>query len=202
MRQNLPKSALSEGRGSATCWLECGVRIEARPAYSGRLLECTTIQPFALQRDRTRRASERTASMPPTWQPSAWGKVLTSSGDWKLALHGDSITVTLGGVDIVTAVEDVEIVAVTRGLFWSRIELHVGEWVSRLYGIRSKDAAAFERAFAASLKVQQLRQRTVESDAAAHRATPRSLPKNSPQTKLRRSYGDLGALDQRNGEVA
>ncbi|WP_166789906.1 hypothetical protein [Cryobacterium sp. TMT1-2-2] len=140
--------------------------------------------------------------MPPTWQPSAWGKVLTSSGDWKLALHGDSITVTLGGVDIVTAVEDVEIVAVTRGLFWSRIELHVGEWVSRLYGIRSKDAAAFERAFAASLKVQQLRQRTVESDAAAHRATPRSLPKNSPQTKLRRSYGDLGALDQRNGEVA
>ncbi|WP_158252725.1 MULTISPECIES: hypothetical protein [Cryobacterium] len=116
--------------------------------------------------------------MPPTWQPSAWGKVLTSSGEWKLALDGDTITVTLGGVDIVTAVEDVEIVAVTRGLFWSRIELHVGEWVSRLYGIRSKDAAAFERAFATS------------------------LPKNSPQTQKRRSYGDLGGLDQRNGGIA
>ena len=109
--------------------------------------------------------------MPPTWQPSAWGKLLTSSGDWKLALHGDTVTVTLGGVPIVTAVEDVEILTVTRGLLWSRIELHVGEWVSRLYGIRSKDAAAFERAFASSLKALQLRQRTAEFDAAAHRAS-------------------------------
>ena len=109
--------------------------------------------------------------MPPTWQPSAWGKALTSSGDWKLALHGDTVTVTLGGVPIVTAVEDVEILTVTRGLLWSRIELHVGEWVSRLYGIRSKDAAAFERAFASSLKALQLRQRTAEFDAAAHRAS-------------------------------
>jgi hypothetical protein len=43
--------------------------------------------------------------------------------------------------------------------------------VSRLYGIRSKDAAAFERAFAASLKALQLRQRSAEFDAAAHRAS-------------------------------
>ena len=109
--------------------------------------------------------------MPPTWQPSAWGKALTSSGDWKLALHGDSITVTLAGVAIVTAVADVEAVVVTRGLFWSQIRIEVGEWVSRLYGIRSKDAAAFERAFAASLKALQLRQRSAEFDAAAHRAS-------------------------------
>ena len=108
--------------------------------------------------------------MPPTWQPSAWGKVLTSSGDWKLSLHGDTLTVTLGGVPIVTAVEDVEILTVTRGLLWSRIELHVGEWVSRLYGIRSKDAAAFERAFAASVQALKLRQSTAEFNAAAHRA--------------------------------
>ena len=140
--------------------------------------------------------------MSSTWQPSAWGKALTSSGGWKLALHGDTVTVTLGGVDIVTAVEDVEIVLVSRGWFWSRIELHVGEWVGRLYGIRSKDAAAFERTFAASLDALQLRQRTVESDAADHRASLTSLPKTSPQTKLRPSYGDLGALDQRKGEVA
>ena len=109
--------------------------------------------------------------MPPTWQPSAWGKALTSSGDWKIELHSGTVTVTLGGVPIVTAVEDVEIVTVTRGLLWSRIELHVGEWVSRLYGIRSKDAAAFERAFAASLKALQVRQLTAEFDAAAHRAS-------------------------------
>ncbi|TFD65702.1 hypothetical protein [Cryobacterium ruanii] len=109
--------------------------------------------------------------MPSTWQPSAWGKALTSSGDWTLVLHGDSVTVTLGGVDIVTAVADVEAVVVTRGLFWSHIRIEVGEWVSRLYGIRSKDAAAFERAFAASLKALKLRQRTAGFDAAAHRAT-------------------------------
>ncbi|TFD58936.1 hypothetical protein E3T39_11255 [Cryobacterium suzukii] len=109
--------------------------------------------------------------MPPTWQPSAWGKALTRSGDWKLALHGDKVTVTLGGVAIVTVVEDVEILVVTRGLFWSQIRIEVGEWVSLLYGIRSKDAAAFERAFAASLLALQLRQRTAEFDAAAHRAS-------------------------------
>ena len=109
--------------------------------------------------------------MPQTWQPSAWGKAVTRSGDWKLALLGDTLTVTLSGVAIVTAVQDVEIVTVTRGLLWSRIELHVGEWVSRLYGIRSKDAAAFERSFAASLKALQVRQRTAEFDAAAQRAS-------------------------------
>ncbi|TFD05534.1 hypothetical protein [Cryobacterium sp. TMT1-66-1] len=109
--------------------------------------------------------------MPPTWQPSAWGKALTSSGDWKLALHGNTLTVTLGGIPIVTAVEDIEILTVTRGLLWSRIELHVGEWVSRLYGIRLKDAAGFEQAFAASLQALQLRKHTAESDAAAHRVS-------------------------------
>lgn len=108
--------------------------------------------------------------MSPTWQPSAWGRALTRSGDWNLALHGDTVTVTLSGVAIVTAVEDVEILTVTRGLIWSRIELHVGEWASRLYGIRSKDAAAFERAFAASLIALQRRQRTAEFEAA-HRAS-------------------------------
>ena len=40
-----PKSALSEGRGSAKCQLECGVRVEARHANSGRLLECPAIPP-------------------------------------------------------------------------------------------------------------------------------------------------------------
>ncbi|SEN30192.1 hypothetical protein E3O25_06150 [Cryobacterium sp. TMT1-3] len=109
--------------------------------------------------------------MPSTWQPSAWGKVLTRSGNWKLALHGDSVTVTLSGVAIVTAVENFDAVVVTRGVFWSQIRLEVGEWVSRLYGIRSKDAAAFERAFAATLEALQLRQRTAEIDAAAQRAS-------------------------------
>ena len=109
--------------------------------------------------------------MSPTWQPSSWGKALTRSGDWKIALHGDTVTVTLGGVDIVTAVEDVEAVVVTRGLVWSHIRIEVGEWVSRLYGIRSKGAAAFERAFAASLHTLKLRRRTAEFNAAAHRAS-------------------------------
>ncbi|WP_105034627.1 hypothetical protein [Cryobacterium aureum] len=95
--------------------------------------------------------------MPSTWQPSAWGKALTSSGDWKLALHDDSVTVTIGGVAIVTALEDVEAVVVTHGLFWSQIRLEVGEWVNWFYGIRSKDAVAFERAFAAALQALQLR---------------------------------------------
>ena len=109
--------------------------------------------------------------MPPTWQPSAWGRALTRAGDWKLALHDEKVTVTLGGVDIVTAVEDIEAVVVIRGLFWSHIRIEVGEWVSRLYGIRSKDAVAFDRAFFASRKALRLRQRTAEFHVAAHGAT-------------------------------
>ena len=108
--------------------------------------------------------------MPQTWQPSVWGRALTSAGNWKLALRGDKVTVTLGGVDIVTAVDDIEAVVVSRGLVWSHIRIEVGEWVSRLYGIRSKDAAAFERAFAASVQALKLRQSSAEFNAAAHRA--------------------------------
>ena len=42
----------------------------------------------------------------PTWRPSAWGKALTSSGDWQLALHEEIVTLTIGGVAIATSVED------------------------------------------------------------------------------------------------
>jgi len=103
----------------------------------------------------------------PTWRPSAWGKALTSSGDWQLALHEEIVTLTIGGVASATSVEDFHSVTVTRGLFWSQIELQVGERVSRLRGIRSKDAAAFEYAFAASRQSVHI----AEFDAAAHQAT-------------------------------
>ncbi|WP_104199700.1 UvrD-helicase domain-containing protein [Cryobacterium sp. Y29] len=107
----------------------------------------------------------------PTWQPSAWGKALTGSGDWKLALHDDIVTVTIDGAGIATAVVDVGTVIVTRGLFWSQIELQVREQASLLRGIRSKDAAAFEHAFTASRQSLELRQLTAEFDAAARQAT-------------------------------
>ncbi|WP_166783863.1 UvrD-helicase domain-containing protein [Cryobacterium sp. Hz9] len=107
----------------------------------------------------------------PTWRPSAWGKALASSGDWQLALHEEIVTLTIGGVAIASSVEDFHSVTVTRGLFWSQIELQVGERVSRLRGIRSKDAAAFEYAFTASRQSLQLRQLIAEFDAAAHQAT-------------------------------
>ncbi|WP_166788143.1 UvrD-helicase domain-containing protein [Cryobacterium glaciale] len=107
----------------------------------------------------------------PTWQPSAWAKTLTGSGDWQLALHDDIVTVTIDGAAIATAVEDVATVAVTGGLFWSQIELQVGERVSRLRGIRSKEAAAFEHAFTTSRQSLQLRQLTTEFDTAARQAT-------------------------------
>ncbi|TFD10920.1 hypothetical protein E3T35_09975 [Cryobacterium sp. TMT1-2-2] len=105
-----------------------------------------------------------------TWQPTAWGKALTGSGDWQLALHDDIVTVTMGGA-IATAVADIATVGVTRGMFWSLIELQVGERVNRLGGIGSKDAAVFEQAFAASRQSLQLRQLIAEFDAVAHQAT-------------------------------
>ncbi|SDM68930.1 DNA helicase-4 [Cryobacterium flavum] len=106
-----------------------------------------------------------------TWQPSAWGKALTGSGDWQLAFHDDIVTVTVAGASIATAVEDIETVVVTRGMFWSQIELQVGERVDRLRGIRSKDAAAFEHAFTAARQSLQLRQLAAEFEAAARQAT-------------------------------
>ncbi|WP_104135466.1 UvrD-helicase domain-containing protein [Cryobacterium sp. Y62] len=60
---------------------------------------------------------------------------------------------------------------VTRGLFWSRIELQVGARASRFRGIRSKDAAAFKHAFTVSRQSLQLLQLTAEFDAAARQAT-------------------------------
>ncbi|MDJ0349542.1 UvrD-helicase domain-containing protein [Cryobacterium sp. PH29-G1] len=107
----------------------------------------------------------------PTWQPTAWGKALTNAGDWHLALHDDIVTVTIDGAAIATAVEDIATVDVTRGLFWSRIVLEVGERVTQLRGIRSNDAAAFEQAFTASRESLQLRRLIAEFDAAAHQAT-------------------------------
>ena len=109
----------------------------------------------------------------PTWQPSAWGKAFTKSGDWQLALHDDIVTVTVGGdtTATATAVEDVSTVVVTRGLFWSRIDVQVGERGTRLRGIRSTDAAAFDQAFTASRQSLYLRQLIAEFDAAAYQAT-------------------------------
>lgn len=106
----------------------------------------------------------------PTWQPSAWGRALTGSGDWQLALNDDIVTVTVGGAAIATAVEDIATVAVTRGVFWSQILLQVGVRENLLRGIRSKDAAAFEQAVAASRQSLQLRQLTAEFDAAVIQA--------------------------------
>jgi DNA helicase-4 len=107
----------------------------------------------------------------PSWRPTAWGKALTNAGDWHLALHDDIVTVTVGGIVIATAVEDVAAVVVTRGMFWSRIVLQVGERVTRLRGIRSKDAAAFEQAFTAARQSLHLRRLIAEFDAGAHQAT-------------------------------
>lgn len=107
----------------------------------------------------------------PTWRPTALGKAFTNAGDWRLALHDDIVTVTIGGAAIATAVEDIATVVVTRGVFWSRIVLQVGERVTRLRGIRSKDAAAFEQAFTASRQSLHLRRLIAEFDAAAHQAT-------------------------------
>jgi len=107
----------------------------------------------------------------PTWLPSTWGGALTHAGDWRLALHDDIVTLTIGGLATETAVEDVATVVVARELFWSRIELQVGERVTKLRGIRSKDAAAFEEAFTASRQSLHLHRLIAEFDAAAYQAT-------------------------------
>ncbi|MFC5931252.1 UvrD-helicase domain-containing protein [Cryobacterium melibiosiphilum] len=106
-----------------------------------------------------------------TWQPSAWSKALTNSGDWRLALHDDVVTVTVDGVATDAGLEACAILDVARGLFWNQFTLQVGEREIRLRGIRRADAAAFEAAFADAQQSLQLRQLIAEFDAAARQAT-------------------------------
>ncbi|TFD50269.1 DNA helicase UvrD [Cryobacterium frigoriphilum] len=107
----------------------------------------------------------------PTWQPSAWAKTLTHSGDWRLALHDDVVTVTVGGVATEAGLEACALVDVARGLFWSQLTLQVGEQVMRLRGIGRADAASFESAFTVARESLQLRQLIAEFAVAAGQAT-------------------------------
>ena len=106
----------------------------------------------------------------PAWQPSAWSKALTNSGDWRLRLRDDIVTVTVDGVETEASLESCGPIDVAHGLFWSQLTLSVGEREVRLRGIRRNDAAAIEIAFAYATESLQLRQLIAEFDAAARQS--------------------------------
>ncbi len=60
------------------------------------------------------------------WTPSAWGRILTGSPEWRLLQNGLDLSLTSAGQSYSINVEDESSYRVHQGVFWTDITLHPG----------------------------------------------------------------------------
>ncbi|TFC69338.1 UvrD-helicase domain-containing protein [Cryobacterium sp. TMT2-4] len=106
-----------------------------------------------------------------TWHPSALGKRVTKSRDWRLTLTGPELTITLDGEPVARDIGSFGGLTVTPGRLWSHLELEHPDRRFRFRGIPNRRAASFATAFTAAqaeaVRVLRLLQLVDEFDQAA-----------------------------------
>jgi DNA helicase IV len=61
--------------------------------------------------------------MAQTWECSDWGRIFTKAQDWRLTVDGEDVTVVLSDSELPLSLEESEALRVTRGFFWSSVEI-------------------------------------------------------------------------------
>ena len=85
-----------------------------------------------------------------TWRPSALGKRVTKSRDWRLTLTGPELAITLDGEPVARNIGSFGGLTVTPGRIWSHLELEHPDRRFRFRGIPNRRAASFSTAFRAA----------------------------------------------------
>ena len=101
--------------------------------------------------------------MTTSWGPTATGKLLTGSPDWKLTLDGDQFILTVGSRPIGGSVLKLADVAIKSGSIWATLQFPANNGQSRsLDGIPNSEAKALGQAIASAIARIQYQKRVTE----------------------------------------
>ena len=107
-----------------------------------------------------------------TWRPSALGKHVTKSRDWRVSLTCPELTITVDGEPVTRHIGSFGGLTVTPGRVWAHLELEHPDRRFRFRGIPNRRAASLATAFAAAqaeaAHALKLRQLIEEFDQAAN----------------------------------
>ncbi|MFM0455201.1 helicase IV, partial [Paraburkholderia nemoris] len=93
------------------------------------------------------------------WVPSAWGRNLTRSPDWRLSLQRLELSLTVDGKTHNVDIADSNAYSVNRGIFWTDIALHRGpSRVVKVDGLPNVRGAELTSAVEAALVEKQIRE--------------------------------------------
>lgn len=93
------------------------------------------------------------------WAPSAWGRKLTRSPDWRLFLEGLKLSLTVDGKTHAVNVDDDGSYRVNPGVFWTDVTLHPGpSRVVKVDGLPNARGIDLTRAAEAALVEKQFRE--------------------------------------------
>ncbi|MEM5330375.1 UvrD-helicase domain-containing protein [Paraburkholderia sp. JHI2823] len=92
------------------------------------------------------------------WTPSAWGRKLTRSPNWRLILQGLKLSLTVDGKTHDVNVDDAGSYRVNRGVFWTDVTLHPGpSRVVKVDGLPNARGTELTSAVEAALVEKQIR---------------------------------------------
>ncbi|WP_186083152.1 UvrD-helicase domain-containing protein [Burkholderia gladioli] len=92
------------------------------------------------------------------WAPSAWGRKLTRSPDWRLVLQGLKLSLTVDGKTHTVNVDDASSYRLNPGVFWTDLMLRPGpSWVVKVDGLPNARGIDLTAAIEAALVEKQIR---------------------------------------------
>lgn len=92
------------------------------------------------------------------WAPSAWGRKLTRSPDWRLFLEGLKLSLTVDGKTHAVNVDDAGAYRVNPGVFWTDVTLHLNpSRVVKVDGLPNAGGTDLTSAVEAALVEKQIR---------------------------------------------
>jgi len=115
------------------------------------------------------------------WAPSAWGRNLTRSPDWRLRLQGLELSLTMHGQTHRVNVEEETSYRVNRGVLWTDLTLHPGQSKEvKADGLPNDQGEVLKQALDAALVDKRMRE-DVASVRGAHQAVLQWLERKTKQ---------------------